>query len=101
VEFQEIRMYIALLAQLTTIIAFLGISLKPIRSIIKKWIGDIFTDGIRQDMNTGIKNLTQELIKERGLNTRRHKENRRGIDRISENIQSINTRMDIHEEGHP
>lgn len=101
---QEIRMYVGFLASLTTVIVFLGVSLKPVRRIISKWIGELFTADIKEDMNKGFEEVSikmtsavAQINKDRIISTRRHNSNLKELQGIKKAVIKVESRIDEHE----
>lgn len=105
---EDVKTILSIAASGTTLLAFLGIGIKPIRKVIKGWLDDLFTYQVRMDMNTGfaalqieISKLVRESTKERLLNNRRHASNSKQIKEIAKSLEVgltvANHRLDEHE----
>lgn len=95
---EDLRLYLNIAASITTLAAFLGIGLKPVRSRVSKWLGELFTADIKGEMVTQIGTLRSDISKDRELSTKRHRANTRELKKIAFGLQVNNARLDAHEE---
>lgn len=99
--FDDLRMALQIIASLTTILAFIGIGFKPVRTHVSKWLGELFTADIKGEMVTQIGTLRSDISKDRELSTKRHRANTRELKKIAFGLQVSNARLDEHvETGH-
>lgn len=102
IDLENVRLYLNIAASLTTLIAFLGIGLKPVRTRISTWMADLFTADIKQEMVVQIAGVKSELAKDRALGTSRHRSNTRELKKITTGLKTVNNRIDEHlAEEHP
>lgn len=82
-------MYMQMVASATTILAFLGIALKPVRARVSGWLGELFTERIQAKMVSEIGGIRQDLYKDRVLSTRRHKANVKELKTLNSRIGAV------------
>ncbi len=96
---EELRLYLNIAASGVTLMAFMGIGVKPIRNRVSKWLGELFTSDIKAEMVTQIGILRGDISKDRLLAARRHRTNVKELKKIAFGLQVSNARMDEHEEA--
>lgn len=91
-------MWLSIAASCTTLLAFIGIGVKPVRTKVSQWLGELFTSDIKREMVSQIGTLRSDIQKDRELSTKRHRANTRELKKIAFGLQVSNARMDEHEE---